>query len=156
MQPLQQATRRPVEHVVVDLDAESDEYTRTLVVANQTVGGEPLFRLLKEKAQEKPRRFIVISPQSGDETDRGAHERLAHMLQRLQEEGLEAVGQVVNPNPYTAIHNPLQFYGADKIVISPFPEPRSGWLRGDLVGRIRASTSKPVEHVVSQPEEVGA
>ena len=36
------ATRRPVEHVVVDLDTERDDVARTLVVANQTVGGEPL------------------------------------------------------------------------------------------------------------------
>ena len=34
-------------------------------------------------------------------------------------------------------------------MISTFPETRSGWLRGDLIGRVRASTSKPVHHVVS-------
>jgi hypothetical protein len=35
-------------------------------------------------------------------------------------------------------------------VISTFPETRSGWLRGDLIGRVQASTGKPVEHVVSE------
>src|SRR5919109_5599908 len=74
---LTRATRRPVEHVVVDLDAERDEALRTLVVANQTVGGEPLLKLLREKAAERPRRFIVISPQSAEETGENvAHERL--------------------------------------------------------------------------------
>jgi hypothetical protein len=29
-------------------------------------------------------------------------------------------------------------------------ETRSGWLRNDLVERVRSSTSKPVEHVVSE------
>ncbi len=151
---LRRATRRPVEHVVVDLDMERDEALRTLVVANQTVGGEPLMRLLREKAAERPRRFIVISPQSGDPGTSGAPERLAHTLKQLQDEGLEATGQVMHPDPFTAIQNALQFYAPDEIVISTFPETRSGWLRADLVGRVRASTSTPVEHVVSDVEEV--
>ena len=54
------------------------------------------------------------------------------------------------PIPYTAIQNALQFYGPDDIVISTFPETRSGWLRADLIGRVQASTGKPVEHIVSE------
>ena len=37
-------------------------------------------------------------------------------------------------------------------MISTFPETRSGWLRADLVGRVQASTGKPVEHVVTEEE----
>jgi hypothetical protein len=33
-------------------------------------------------------------------------------------------------------------------VISTFPETKSGWLRADLVERVRSATGKPVEHVV--------
>jgi hypothetical protein len=137
--------------VVVDLDSERDDVKRTLVVANQTIGGEALIEKLKEKAAEEPRRFIVICPDSGDANSNGdAHERLAHTLRVLQDAGLEAVGQVVHPDPYTAIQNALQFYGPDDIVISTFPETRSGWLRADLVGRVQASTGKPVEHIISE------
>jgi hypothetical protein len=53
------------------------------------------------------------------------------------------------PDPYTAIQNALQFYTIDEIVISTFAGPRSGWLRSDLIARVRGSTSKPVEHVVA-------
>jgi DNA-binding LacI/PurR family transcriptional regulator len=148
---LARATRRDVEHVVVDLDSERDDVKRTLVVANQTVGGQALLDTLKRKAAEEPRRFIVISPASPGNGDSGdAHERLAHTLSVLQDAGLEAVGQVVHPDPYTAIQNALQFYGPDDIVISTFPETRSGWLRADLIGRVKASTGKPVEHIVSE------
>jgi nucleotide-binding universal stress UspA family protein len=143
----------PVEHVVVDLDAERDEALRTLVVANQTVGGQELFELLKEKAAEKPRRFVVIAPQGGG-PDELAHERLANMLEHLEEEGLEAIGQVVHPDPFTAIQNALQAYAPDEVVISTFPAARSGWLRSDLIERVRASTSTPVEHVISETQEV--
>ncbi len=74
------------------------------------------------------------------------------MLAELEAAGLQAVGQVVHPDPYTAIQNALQFYGPDDIVISTFPETRSGWLRADLVGRVEASTGKPVEHIVESGE----
>src|SRR5919109_5424227 len=80
---LHRATRRPVEHVVVDLDAERDDVKRTLVVANQTVSSPELLEVLRRKAAEEPRRFIVICPQSGDEDGAGAAERLAHTLHDL-------------------------------------------------------------------------
>jgi hypothetical protein len=151
-----QATRRPVEHVVVDLGPhDPDEGIRTLVVANQTVGGQALIDQLKALAAEGPHRFIVVCPQGGAGED-DAHRRLAHTLKRLQDEGLQAIGQVTHPDPYTAIQQALHFYGVDEVVISTFPETRSGWLRGDLVGRVKASTDKPVHHVVVSNDLEGA
>jgi hypothetical protein len=147
---VQRAARRPVEHVVVDLDTERDDVKRTLVVANQTVASRPLLEALKRKADEEPRRFIVIAPQSESNGESDPHERLAKTLEELEKAGLQAIGQVEHHDPYTAIQNALQFYAADDIVISTFPETRSGWLRNDLIGRVQASTGKPVEHVVSE------
>jgi hypothetical protein len=148
---LKRATRRPVEHVVVDLDTERDDVKRTLVVANETVDSRPLLDALKRKASEEPRRFIVIAPDSSENGEGNeAHERLARTLRELSDAGLPAVGQVEHHDPYTAIQNALQFYAPDDIVISTFPETRSGWLRADLIGRVQASTGKPVEHVVSE------
>ncbi len=148
---VQRAARRPVEHVVVDLDAERNDVKRTLVVANQTVSSRPLLEALKRKADEEPRRFIVIAPQADSEEAEGdPHDRLASTLKELTDAGLPAVGQVEHHDPYTAIQNALQFYAPDDIVISTLPETRSGWLRGDLIGRVETSTGKPVEHVVSE------
>ena len=144
------AARRPVEHVVVDLDAERDDVKRTLVVANQTVASRELLDALKRKASEGPRRFIVIAPQDDSNSEGDPHERLAKTLEELEDAGLQAVGQVEHHDPYTAIQNALQFYAPDDIVISTFPETRSGWLRNDLIGRVESSTGKSVEHVVSE------
>jgi hypothetical protein len=143
------AARRPVEHVVVDLDAERDDTKRTLVVANQTMASPELLETLKKKAGDGPRRFIVIAPQDDSNPDGDPHQRLAKTLEELEEAGLQAIGQVEHHDPYTAIQNALQFYAPDDIVISTFPETRSGWLRGDLIGRVEGSTGKTVEHVVS-------
>jgi hypothetical protein len=148
---VQRAARRPVEHVVVDLDTERDDVKRTLVVANQTVSSRPLLDALRRKASEEPRRFIVIAPQAGANGEgEDPHERLARTLEQLEAAGLDAIGQVEHHDPYTAIQNALQFYAPDDIVISTFPETRSGWMRSDLIGRVQASTGKPVEHVVSE------
>lgn len=145
-------TDRPVEHVVVDLDRDREQGKRILVAANQTVGGEALIRQLEELSEEEgAHKFVVICPATeGDE--QGASERLAQTLKRLEDEGLEAVGQVAHGDPYTAIQNALQFYPADEIVISTFPGTRSGWLRSDLIQRVQATTSKPVHHVVVEDE----
>ena len=122
-------------------------------MANQTAGGEPLIGLLRGKASESPHSFIVIMPQGGVEAG-DAPERLARVLDRFQREGLEATGQVMPPDPFTAIQNALQFYAVDEIVISTFPGERSGWLRNDLIGRVQGTTSLPVEHVVVKQSDV--
>jgi hypothetical protein len=149
---LKDDTGLPIHHVVVDLDADRQHVTRTLVVANQTVGGGPLIELLKKKGAESRHNFVVILPQGGHE-EGDPHGRLAHTLEMLHGAGLEAVGQVMDPDAFTAVQNALQFYPADEIVVSTFPGERSGWLRSNLIERIKASTSKPVEHVEVSPEE---
>ena len=94
---VEQATRRPVEHVVVDLGPhDPDEGTRTLVVANQTVGGRELIGQLEELAAEGPHRFIVVCPQGGSPGDDAA-QRLAHTLKVLGDQGIEAIGQSPTP-----------------------------------------------------------
>src|SRR4051794_35154206 len=139
----------PVTHVVVDLDADRAHKRSTLVVANQTVGGQPLIDLLKSKAAKSPHRFIVICP--GTREDASA--RLEGTLARLREAGLDCTGQVGDPDPFTAIQNALQFYSVDEIVISTFPGERSGWLRMNLVERTRSATGKPVEHIEVSTEQ---
>lgn len=142
----------PVEHVVVDLDAEREDVNRTLVVANQTVESEPLYNRIIEMSGEGNHRFTVIVPASGGAGD--PHERLAHLLKRLTDDGIQAVGQVSHPDPFTAIQNAMQFYAVDDILISTFEGERSGWLRANLIERVKAATSRPVEHIVSEREKV--
>ena len=157
---VEEATGLPVEHIVVDLDAErqGQNVTRTLVVANKTVGGAPLLGLLRGKAAEKPHLFIVVVPQEGadGEAAHEARDRLASVLETLQRDGLQATGGIGDPDPFTAIMNALQYYAPDEIVISTHPATRSGWLRSDLIERVQRSTATPVEHVVVDLEAAQA
>jgi hypothetical protein len=147
---VQEATSLPVQHVVVDLDADRAEATQTLVIANRTAGGEPLFAELKRRAAESPHRFTVIVPQDGGHGHHAAEarERLTALLERLHREGIPATGGIGDPDPFTAVMNALQFYRVDEIVISTLPKMRSRWLRADLVERVERATACPVEHVV--------
>jgi hypothetical protein len=145
---VKQATRRPVEHVVVDHAADGDRGKETLVVANQTVEDQQLLDLIKSRASDGRHRFVLIMPQ-GEGAEGDPYERLAHVLRRLEEEGVDAVGQVVHPDPFTAIQNAVQWYPVDDIIISTFSPEKSGWLRADLVGRVKSATGKPVEHVIA-------
>jgi hypothetical protein len=155
------ATGLPVEHVVGDIDTEGLAFHVTLAVANRTASGTELLDALKQQAEaESDRRqrvFIVLVPLEGGDSSatRRARTRLALVLGRLREAGLTAAGMTGDPDPYTAIMNALQYFRVDDIVISTFPETKSGWLRTDLIERVRNATGKPVEHVV-HPDPVPA
>ncbi|HEX3833937.1 MAG TPA: hypothetical protein VHW04_18300 [Solirubrobacteraceae bacterium] len=151
---IRQASGLPVEHVIADLDSDGMAVHITLVVANRTGSGDELLEALKAKAAKEPdkreRLFLVVVPQEGGDgsATRRARTRLALILRRLRDAGLTASGMTGDPDPYTAIMNALQAFRVDDIVISTFAETKSGWLRADLIERVRNATGKDVEHVV--------
>jgi hypothetical protein len=147
----------PFEHVVVDLDAESGA-ANGLVVANQTVRDEPLLRTIRERAAKSPASFLIISPQGDAEGSyEDAERRLLHAVTVLRGEGLDVHGQISHPDPYAATMQTLEDERVNEIIVSTFPGARSGWLRRDLLGRLRADTKLAVEHVeVDMPVEVNA
>ena len=151
---IEQASGKPVEHVVVDIDREGLPFDVTLVVANQTVAGAQLVDRLKSMAGEKPRRFIVTVPQStyDGSSVRAARERLNALLSSLADAGIVAAGFIGDHDPYTAIMNAVQVFYISEIVVSTLPENRSRWLEGGLVERVERTTGRPVEHIVSDSE----
>ena len=153
------AGERPVEHVTSDVAARTGA-ENVLVVANETVVGEPLLQRIREKAKESERSsFLIVCPQSDPEQadHPEAERRLRRALARLRAEGIEAHGQIAHPDPFTAAMHAVRDERVDSILVSTFPEQRgSSWLRRDLVSRLRSEANVPVEHIVVQPEEVEA
>jgi hypothetical protein len=152
------AGTRPVEHVVAR--SSSTETANVLVVANQTLLGEPLLDRIRARAADGNASFLIVAPQS--DPTRAEHpeaeRRLRAALSELRGEGIDAHGQVAHPDPYTAAMNAVHDERVDEIIVSTFPGERSGWLRRDLVGRLRSQSGLPVEHVVVEtaPQEVPA
>jgi hypothetical protein len=149
---LREETGLPVEHVVVDLVREGLPFDVTLVVANQTVASPELTRRLEALAEERPHRFIVVVPQphTGGAAVTEARERRKRLLDSLRQAGIVAAGMIGDPDPYTATMNALQFFRVDDVVISTLPETRSGWMRADLIERVRKASGKPVDHVAAE------
>jgi hypothetical protein len=152
---IREATGLPVTHLVSDPDTEGLPFHVTLAVANRTASGDELLEALAaraEKFSEPGRRqlFIVVIPPEGGSGHalQRARTRLKLILDRLRVRDLYAAGMVGDPDPFTAVMNALQYFRVDDIVISTFQETKSGWLRGDLVDRVRRASGKPVEHVV--------
>ena len=150
------AGETPVEHVVVNLDSEGGP-KNVLVVANETVVGDPLLDRIRERAARGPASFLIVSPQS-DPTQSShpeADRRLRRALTILRAEGIDVHGQVAHPDPFTAATQAVDDERIDEIIVSTFAPETSGWLRRDLVERLRSATDLPVEHVMLQePERV--
>jgi predicted deacetylase len=149
----------PVEHVVVDLEKEASAEANVLVVANETVVGDPLLAKIRERAEKGPVSFLIVSPQSDPTASEHpeAERRLRRALTLLRGEGIEAHGQIAHPDPFTAAVQAVQDERIDEVIVSTFPgDKQSTWLRGDLVNRLRKQTHLPVEHVEVEPEAVTA
>ena len=145
-----EATTVPVEHVVVDLDHEGLPFGVTLSVANRTAAAPSFLEALKARATDVERHvFIFVVPQEGGQgvAARQARARLTQLIDRARAAGLICAGMIGDPDPYTAVMNAVQFFRVDDIVISTLPATRSGWMRADLIERVRRATNKPVEHV---------
>ncbi len=152
------AGQLPVEHIVVDVRTEGEGEANILVIANETVLGEHLLKRIRERASESRASFLIISPQS-DPTEAShpeAERRLKRAVAELRGSGIDAHGQVAHPDPFSAAMEALREERVDEIIVSTFGPERSGWLRRDLVERLRNETKLPVEHIVFDREAVTA
>jgi len=144
---------RPVEHVVVDVAAESGQQN-VLVIANETVLGRQLLDKIRERAQRGKASFLIVSPQSdpSEASHPDAERRLRRAVAELRSDGIDAHGQVAHPDPFTAALEAIREERVDEIIVSTFGPEKSGWLRRDLVDRLRSETNLPVEHVMATSE----
>jgi hypothetical protein len=151
------AGARRVEHVVASETARGT--ANVLVVANETVIGEPLLDRIRTRAKEGNVSFLIVCPQS--DPSRAEHpeaeRRLRAALSTLRSEGIDVHGQIAHPDPFTAAMQAVHDERTDEIIVSTFPGDRgSSWLRRDLIGRLRSESGVPVEHVVVEPVPVEA
>ena len=121
----------------VDDDAVRWDVTHTLVVATQTVASPDLIARLKARAAEKPHRYTIICPRSGDLAREEVCERLARTLAELYRAEIDATGQPMSPEPFAAIENAIEHYRIDDILISTLAGQQSKWLEEGLIERVQ-------------------
>jgi hypothetical protein len=135
-----------------------------LVIANETVAGRSLIDIL-EKRKDADLIVTVIAPVNQpregyvvyEDTRRAAAgRRLDRTLEALRAGGVSATGHVVEADPVAAVRDALHQLEppVDEIIVSTHPRQKSGWLRRNVVERIkRAAGDLPVEHVVVDLEK---
>ena len=138
--------------------AHAEGERRILVVANETVGGETLQRMIAERSRDTPTEILVCTPAlnsrlrhwtSDEDSARAAAQgRLDASLERLRSLGIDASGEVGDANPLQAMADALRTFGADEIIISTHPEGRSHWLERGVVDHARERFAVPISHVV--------
>ncbi len=142
------ADELPVEHLPASTRGPHED--NVLVIANETVLGEPLLDTIRARARQGSASFLIVSPQT--DPGLGAHpeaeRRLKRALTQLRGDGIDVHGQVAHPDPFSAAMEAVHDERVDEIIVSTFEPLTSNWLRKDLVARLRRETDLPVEHVV--------
>jgi hypothetical protein len=139
----------PVVHIPVRIedDAVRWDVTHTLVVATQTVDSPDLLERLERRARERPHRYTIISPRSGDLAREEVCRKLARSLARLYKADIDATGQPMSPEPLPAVENAIEHYRVDDILISTLAGRQSKWLQDGLLEKVDALGEWTVEHV---------
>jgi hypothetical protein len=129
-----------------------------LVLANETIGGEKLLNAVRERAAEGDDvSFYVVVPQTRprhgnviyDEAVRdSAQVRIDLALEFMEDEGIRGAGEVGDQDPFNAAMDAIRARPIEEIIVSTYPAASSGWLKRDLIDRLREATGKPVHHVV--------
>jgi hypothetical protein len=131
-------------------------HRRILVIANETVGGGELLSELRRRGADE--RFLVVSPalnspikhwaSDEDGAREDAQARLQRSLQAMREQGIDAEGEIGDPDPLQAIEDAIRTFQPDELVISTHPPERSHWLERGIVESARERFALPVTHVV--------
>ena len=146
---------------------------RILLVANQTLGGEDLAAMVRERGRTGATELWVLVPATlprdpsapsgsggGDAAiaagspDADAHEvaqrRLEAAQDRLHGLGVAVGGEVGDADPFQAVTDVLCRREVDEVIISTLPTGASLWLRTDLPTRVKREFNVPVTTVISR------
>jgi GABA permease len=133
------------------------EQRHVLVVADSVLGGDGLRRALSER-DGAALRLDVLAPVLSSRTHYWtsdldaeideARRRLEASLAWLAAQGIDARGEVGDPDPLTAIEDELRDFGADEVIVVTGVRDRSNRAEADVLARLKAELDVPVSHIV--------
>jgi hypothetical protein len=127
-----------------------------LVVANQTLPGEPLAALVRQRIAEGECTFHVVVPLTPvphgavweeRESAEAARGRLAQFLGVVRAQGCTADGEIGDRDPIQAVRDVLRNRVVDEIILSTLPPGVSRWLQMDVPSRLARAVDVPVSLV---------
>jgi hypothetical protein len=143
---------------------DGDGVRRVLVVANEVVGGSRLVEEVVRRARARAAQVRIVSPAlvdsplklgagEVDEAIEDARRRLEGSVHALEQEGVEASGDVGEADPNLAIQDALALFPADEVIIIAHPRERATWLEEDVVERAQRELSVPITFVEVEPTD---
>jgi hypothetical protein len=131
---------------------------RVLVVIDEECPSHELCAAIRRSAAREPVEALVIAPAHGspatqwyvdeDAARADATHRLRGCVACLTGDGIRSRARLSDPDPVLAIRDALRDFAADEIHLITAPQRPSGWLRPNVVERVRSSFRQPVKHVV--------
>jgi hypothetical protein len=140
-----------------------EEARPLLVFLNEVAGGRKLLQGVRDR-REKVSRVIVAAPQNeptvGQLVDPGelreaARARVEVTMAVLAEFGIEAVGEVMDPDPALALDDAVRAHEPGEVLLSCRSDTRFGLTRKDLVewARARFEPDTVVTHIPVRIED---
>jgi hypothetical protein len=137
---------------------------RLLAIVTSDPLGPDSLREIRNGSDEVDLRVVVPAVEANplrhtlgdiDEPRREAEERLGRVLGELRENGIEAGGEVGDPDPIQAAQDSLLKAPADEIVIFEHEQAQSRWFEEGLLEKAEAGLEPPLRMVVLHSDQDG-
>ena len=129
---------------------------KILAVVSEPVSGQALKEAVGDSAEDAE--VMVVAPALNDrfrfwtsDTDEAiarAEGVQQETVERMDEEGIDAAGDTGESDPLLAIHDVLQTFSADEIVLFTHPGGKRNWLEEGLVEEAEKRFDVPVRHLI--------
>jgi hypothetical protein len=128
---------------------------KILALVSEPVSSEALTTALGESADDAE--VMVVAPaldsrtrfwtSDNDDAIARAEDVQQETVERLADDGVDAVGDTGEADPLLALQDALATFPADEIVIFTRPEGDRNWAEGDLLEQAQGQFSVPVRHM---------
>lgn len=138
------------------------------IVTGDPLGAEPLREIRsadsKDRGDEVELRVVVPAVEANafrhtlgdiDEPRQEAEARLGRVLEELRADGIEAVGEVGDPDPIQAAQDALLKAPADEIVIFEHEGAQARWFEEGLLEKAEAGLEPPLRMIVLRSDRAG-
>lgn len=135
------------------------------VVTDELHGAEPIEEIRRAADGERSLHVVIPAVEANafrhtmgdiDEPRKEAEERLGHVLRTLRENGIDASGEVGDPDPVQAAQDALLKAPAEEVLIFEHEEAQARWFEEGLMEKAEAGIEPPLRMVVLHGEKDGS
>jgi hypothetical protein len=128
---------------------------KILALVSEPISGDALRSALGGDARDAEVKVVAPALDSrthfwtsdNDEAIARADEVQQETVERMSEEGVDAVGDTGESDPLLALQDAMATFPAEEIVIFTHPEGERNWAEDDLVEQARGRFDLPVRHM---------